>query len=101
MVAYDAVAVLVELGKENPTSLEERMLDARGFSGFNGRFVFYADGRNKHNLKIFEVTAKGPKETFFEASEITDGEMGFYAQTLPEIYGKESSEVLRFLQSNY
>lgn len=100
-VAYDAVAMLGELGKEDVSSVEARLLDTRGFSGFSGSFNFYADGTNRHNLKIFEVTAKGPKETFSSVSEDAAENVGFNMQSLPEIYGKDASEVLHFLQSNY
>ena len=98
--AYDAVAMISELGKSGSKSIPYRLLDEKGFSGLNGNFKFYFDGTNSHNLKIFEVTPKGPKEVFAEENETKDLNYGSNSNLLPTIYGKDSGEVLRFIQIN-
>jgi len=98
--AYDAVALLSELGKSENSSVSARLLDEHGFSGLNGSFKFFADGTNSHNLKIFEVTAKGPKEVFADENQERVYEYIPADESLPVVYGKDSDEVLRFIQIN-
>ena len=101
LMAYDAVSLLSELAKSGDNSTATRLLSERGFTGINGDFKFFADGTNSHKLKIFEITAKGPKEVFNDSAEKNTENYDFSPNLLPQIYGKDQDEVLRFLQSNY
>ncbi len=100
--AYDAVIMLADLAKNDIDYVNSEIIREQGFNGVNGIFKFYDSGQNKHNMKIFEVTEQGPKEIdnpetgWFHPSE----SYGFIEKIVPEIYGKDKDEVLRFLMAD-
>ena len=96
-----AVAIASELAKSKQ-NIDDVLLSDRVFSGINGDVRFYADGTNKHNLKVFEVTAKGPKEVSETSYQLfpENESFGFATQEMPQIYGKDEDEVKRYILSD-
>ena len=100
-VAYDAVALASALSKSK-YSVNDALLSDDVFSGLNGEVRFYADGTNKHNLKIFEITEKGPKEVFENSYQFfaENERFGFATLETPQVYGKDEAEVIRYIMSD-
>jgi len=99
-LAYDAMAMASALSEQNYSSINMRLLDESGFSGLNGNIHLLPDGRNRHDLRIFEVTSSLPKDVTTDIPSLSYESFGFNEVAEPQIFGKDEQEVIRFLQNN-
>lgn len=58
-LAYDAVALSVELSRRPVYELETEITKPEGYYGINGYFRLFKNGTNQHSLDIFEVRQSG------------------------------------------
>ncbi|MBO7556389.1 MAG: penicillin-binding protein activator [Alphaproteobacteria bacterium] len=56
---YDAVALASSLSKKNTSNLDAAITSADGFSGINGTFRIFANGKNQHSIDVMQITPKG------------------------------------------
>lgn len=56
---YDAVALASSLSKKNTGNLDAAITSADGFSGINGTFRIFANGKNQHSMDVMQITPKG------------------------------------------
>lgn len=103
--AYDSVLLASVLsGKEE--NVDSSLTGKNGFIGVNGFFKILPTGQSRHNLEMLEVTKDGPKvaaKSAGKTSDYVENEMDIRYipyEKLPKIYGKNSSEVLRWLYDN-
>ena len=104
-VAYDSVLLASVLSAGNYENLEEGLTSKSGFIGVNGYFKILPTGQSRHSLDMYEITSEGPKVVLkgdknveYDESKIDIRYIPYEA--LPTIYGKNNSEVLKWLYNN-
>ena len=104
--AYDSVLLASVLSSKNKNELDAGITGKAGFIGVNGYFKILPTGQSRHSLEMLEVTRDGPimispadKRLVDRDTEETDVRYITYEQ-LPRFYGKNSSEVLNWLNNN-
>ncbi len=104
--AYDSVLLASVLSGKNKSDLNEAITGRGGFIGVNGFFKILPTGQSRHSLEILEVTKDGPRvlvPASRRTTEYANDEMDIRYinyDNLPRFYGKNSSEVLNWLNNN-
>ena len=104
-LAYDSVLLSFGLAVSQNDNIEETLTSQDGFTGVNGDFKILPTGQSRYSLDIYEITANGPmvvskgqkEETHLE-NEVDIRYIPY--DELPEIYGKNKAEVLKWLYNN-
>lgn len=104
-LAYDSVLLSFGLAVSQNDNIEETLTSQDGFTGINGDFKILPTGQSRYSLDIYEITANGPmvvskgqkEETHLE-NEVDIRYIPY--DELPEIYGKNKAEVLKWLYNN-
>ena len=95
---YDAVALASSLSKKNSSDLNAAITNPGGFSGINGAFRIFANGKNQHSLDVMQITSKGDvvidaaEHSFADSMAVDDGYMSFSYDDMPIIYGKDVTQ---------
>jgi len=104
-LAYDSVLLSSVLSLKNTDDLETSLTNPNGFIGVNGFFKILPTGQSRHSLDMYRVTSFGPKvvekagkNVDYEESEVDIRYIPYEA--LPEFYGKNNSDVLKWLYNN-
>ena len=104
-LAYDSVLLASVLSSQEIDNIEEALTSENGFIGVNGFFKVLPTGQSRHSLDMYKVTSKGAKviekankDVDYEENEIDIRYIPYDA--LPEFYGKNNSEVLKWLYNN-
>lgn len=104
--AYDSVLLASVLSGKNKEDLNAGITGKAGFIGVNGFFKILPTGQSYHSLEMLEVTKDGPKVVSPADKKNTsylDEEMDvryISYDSFPKFYGKNSSEVLNWLNNN-
>ncbi len=95
---YDAVALASSLSKKGNTDLNAAITNPSGFSGINGAFRIFANGKNQHSLDVMQITAKGDAvadaaaHSFVDSMALDDGYVSFSYDDMPMIFGKDAAQ---------
>lgn len=104
--AYDSVLLASVLSGKNKDNLDEGITNKSGFIGVNGFFKILPMGQSRHSLEMLEITKDGPQVVSPADKQLVDNyEEEFDIrymnyELLPRFYGKNSSEVLSWLNNN-
>ena len=104
--AYDSVLLASVLSGKSRDDLNAGITGKAGFIGVNGYFKILPTGQARHSLEMLEVTKSGPQVVSpadKKTADFVDNEMDIRYITydnLPKFYGKDSSEVLNWLNNN-
>jgi len=104
--AYDSVLLASVLSGKSRDDLNAGITGRAGFIGVNGYFKILPTGQARHSLEMLEVTKDGPQVVSpadKKTADFVDNEMDIRYITyenLPKFYGKDSSEVLNWLNNN-
>ena len=98
--AYDAVALSSVLARRNPSNLEQAITNPDGFSGINGVFRFFNNGKNQHSLDIIRITPSAdvvidsaPDNFAHQTQSSYDADIAnLYDNMPPVIFGKDNAE---------
>ena len=104
--AYDSVLLASVLSSKNRDDIETGIIGKSGFIGVNGFFKILPTGQSRHSLEMLEITKDGPqvispadkKQADYPESELDIRYISY--ERLPKFYGKNSSEVLNWLNNN-
>ena len=104
--AYDSVLLASVLSGKTEDDITSALTGKSGFIGVNGFFKILPTGQSFHSLEMMEVTKDGPKVVSpadKEGANYAENEIDIRYipyEKLPKFYGKNSSEVLRWLYNN-
>ncbi|MBR5154593.1 MAG: penicillin-binding protein activator [Alphaproteobacteria bacterium] len=103
-LAYDGVLLAATLSMKN-TDITESLTSKSGFIGVNGYFKVLPTGQSWHSLEVYEITSNGPKVVAQgeKNAEYVENEFDvryISYDALPKVYGKNNSEVLKWLYNN-
>ena len=101
---YDAVALASSLSKKDTSDLDSAITSADGFSGINGAFRIFENGKNQHSIDIMQITPKGDvvadaAQHNFVVSATDDTEMLTYGD-MPIVFGKSMEEFRTQIMDN-
>lgn len=104
--AYDSVLLASVLSTKTQDNIDSSITGKNGFIGVNGYFKILPTGASLHSLEMLEITENGPKVVEKSNKQLTDYTQNeidvryIPYENLPEIYGKNSTEVLGWLYNN-
>ena len=104
---YDAVALASSLAKKNAYNLNDAITNPSGFSGINGAFKIFANGKNKHSLDVMKITSKGDvvadaaEHSCTDSAMLNDGSLSFLYADMPIIYGKDEEQFRTQMMGNF
>ena len=104
--AYDSVLLASVLSTKTQDDIDALITGKNGFIGVNGYFKILPTGTSIHSLEMLEVTENGPKVVEKASKQLTDYTKNeidvryIPYESLPKIYGKNSTEVLGWLYNN-
>ena len=104
-LAYDSVLLTSVLSNKDRDNLEASLTNSNGFIGVNGFFKILPTGQSRHSLDMYKVTSNGPKviDRANKNVDYTENEIDIRYipyEALPEFYGKNNSDILKWLYNN-
>ena len=104
-LAYDSVLLTSVLSSKDRDNLEAALTNSNGFIGVNGFFKILPTGQSRHSLDMYKVTSNGPKviDRANKNVDYTENEIDIRYipyEALPEFYGKNNSDILKWLYNN-
>ena len=104
---YDAVALASSLAKKGSSDLNDAITNPSGFSGINGAFRIFANGKNQHSLDVMQITSKGDAvidaatHSFADSMANDDEYMSFSYDEMPTIFGKDVAQFRNQIIGNF
>ncbi len=106
ILAYDGVQLAAAIMYSQNSDLSQEITRREGFNGMSGAFRILTNGQNEHGLDIVRVSSAGeqlvdaaPQQFSDFAPEQTYSDIPTSFTAMPQIYGKNASEIQHLLNS--